>query len=186
MRGTAVLRQQKYDGHRSLSRREIQKPANGSAAGNTGNAVCFVENSCTVSLFNNRSTAMTRAANFTWMCFTALKCLSLNPFTLEHFLKQFRFNFSAVFKPQTLTTKKTYQPWKVWSFTKIPVMRYYFRTNRSFMQLPACSSYCTLKHFGSETVKNGSLQGNCHDAPAKTRWSKQLATTAAFNFSEAS
>lgn len=25
MRGTAVLRQQKYDGHRSLSRREIQK-----------------------------------------------------------------------------------------------------------------------------------------------------------------
>lgn len=127
-----------------------------------------------------------RAANFTWMCFTALTCLSPNPFTLEHFLKQFRFNFGAVFKPQTLTTKKTYQPCKVWSFTKIPVIRCYFLTNRSFMQLPARSLYCTLKHFGSETVKNGSLQGNCHNAPAKTRWSKQLATTAAFNFSEAS
>lgn len=54
----------------------------------------------------------------------------------------------------------------------------------SLVQLPACSSHYALMHFGLETVQDGHLRGSCQEAPAKIQRSKQLAETAASNFSQ--
>lgn len=156
MRGTAILRQQKYNGHRSLFKAGNLKTGNGRAVGNTGNAVCFMASSRTALLFNNQLTVTDKGRKFHLF---VVYCFDKFVFKSIH---------TSTFLPTNSISLTLHNQQGPPSLAKCDLLQKFQWCDNTLL---------------SYTVKDGSLQGNCHDAPANIRWSKQLAKTATFKFS---